>query len=107
MSEFTVQEVKIVDIGHIHGYNRSEVRYRVEVSMFSENVTLPHVQQQIESMIHVFYPRRNGIGGSRVLALEYKGITRIDEHPSTRQDGEPWEYHVGVWEFTYKTDGTD
>lgn len=107
MSEYPAFTVKCIETGRSHGYNRSTARYRVEVSAFDKNVEVPVIQERVKNMIRAMYPDSHGIGNGTLMRLQYEDIVRIDEVPSNRQDGKPWEYHVGVWTFDYETAGCD
>lgn len=102
-----IEQVTFTQVGQSHGYNRTTAHYRVEVSMFSTNVTSPLMVERIENMIRAMYPNIAGIGSSHLTSLSNLGIVRVDEVPSTRHDGKPWEYSVGAWEFDYETSGCD
>lgn len=103
----TVLEVSVSEDSRTHGYNEVTVRYVVDVTMFGENVTLPVCQQQISRMIHALYPDTTGHGASHMDGLSFKGVVRVEQRPSTRQDGVPWDFHVGRWVFDYVIRGND
>lgn len=108
MSETEIMDIKVIEVSRQHGYNRSVTRYRVEVSAFSTNVTVPAVQKRVVAMINALYPNTDGIGGSWIpRGIQFNGVVRVDQKPSTRADGVPWDYSVGAWTFEYETSGCD
>lgn len=106
MSELTMTSTKI---GQSRRYNGGVSRYRVEVTMFAENVTVPSVRARIERSIDALFPDEPSHpgGSSHKSGLSFLGIVRVEERPSNRIDGKPHEYGVGAWEFDYVHFGCD